>query len=148
MRKILENRYISLIARIIVALVFITFGISKIADPIDFAKDIRNYDMLPLVFVNISAIVLPWIELTTGLLILFGIKIKSNAIIIFGLLTVFNIAVATAWARGLNIECGCYSNITEQIVGWKKLAENFGLMILLLLIYFSKNNISFRNNSE
>ncbi len=138
--KILENKYLQLSARIIVALVFIVFGMSKIAEPAQFAKDINNYGMLPYQLTNLAAIILPWIELISGLLLLLGVRLKTNALLIAAMLIIFNIAVATAWARGLDIHCGCYSDVAEQTVGWQKLVENFGLLILLLIIYFFKNN--------
>ncbi len=149
MDKIIENKYLHLIARIIVGLVFIIFAVGKIATPLDFAKSISNYDILPFFLVNITAIVLPWIELIAGIFLIFGIKIKANSLLIGVMLLVFNLAIIIAWARGLNIDCGCSANVADQKVGWEKLLENFGLIALLILLFFKTNyNFSFDKNDN
>ena len=135
-----KNEYINLAIRIIVGLVFIVTGTSKIVDPTLFAREISNYDMMFPPFINLIAIVLPWVELVVGILFICGIRIKANTILLAAMLLVFNIAVATAWARGLDINCGCYSNIAEQTVGIQKLAENFAMIAILAFVYFFPNN--------
>jgi uncharacterized membrane protein YphA (DoxX/SURF4 family) len=135
-----KNEYINLIIRIVVGFVFVIFGASKIAEPALFAKDISNYDMLWHNFINLSAIILPWIEIISGLFLMFGIRLKANILLIAAMLLVFNAAVAVAWARGLDINCGCYSNVAEQKVGMEKLAENFAMIFALAFIFFFPNN--------
>lgn len=143
MKSILGNEYFIFVARLIVGAVFIVVGVGKITDPNLFAKEIANYRMLPELLINSIAIVLPWIELICGLLLILGVRLRANASVIFILLLLFNIMVATAWARGLNIDCGCYSKIAKQTVGLAKLLENTGLMLLTLLIYlFPKSSLS------
>ena len=144
-----KNEYINLIIRVTVGLIFITFAAGKIAEPAPFAKSIANYDMLPYKLVNLLAIILPWIEIIAGLFLFFGVKLKANILLIASMLVVFNIAVATAWARGLDIECGCYADIAKQKVGLQKLIENFLMLIALLFLYFFPNNkFAFENSNE
>ncbi|MDR0927853.1 MAG: DoxX family membrane protein [Ignavibacteria bacterium] len=141
-----HNQYINLIIRIVVAGVFIFTGISKIIEPTLFAKDIANYDMLWSLLINLMAIILPWLELITGILFLFGIQPKPNAILIAAMLLLFNIAVGVAWARGLDIHCGCYAAVAEEAVGIGKLAENFALLAgVAFVFFFNDNRISFSN---
>lgn len=143
MKSIIGNEYFIFFARLIVGAMFIIVGVSKITDPNLFAREIANYRMLPEILINFVAIVLPWIELICGLLLILGVRLRANAAVIFVLLVLFNIMIATAWARGLNIDCGCYSNIAKQTVGLAKLLENTGLMLLTLLIYlFPKNSLT------
>lgn len=132
---IFGNKYYLLVARIIVGFVFVMVSIGKISDPAHFAKEINNYNILPYMSVNFLAIIMPWIELICGLLIMFGVKLKANSFIIGSMLVVFIAAVASAWARGLNIDCGCYSNIAKQTVGLPKILENTGLIILTVSIW-------------
>lgn len=135
-----KNEYINLIIRLVVGTVFIFTGISKIVSPSLFAKDISNYAMLPTQLVNLMAIILPWIELVSGILFIVGIKIKANLILIAGMLLMFNIAVATAWARGLDINCGCFSDVASQKVGIQKLSENFAMLAGLTFMFIFPNN--------
>ncbi len=139
MKKLLNNEYVLLICRIIVGLMFIVVGVGKIANPEEFAKEIANYQILPYLFVNITAIIIPWIELFAGILLLLGVQTKSSSIVIAVMTVVFTIAVIIAIAKGLNIECGCYSNIASQQVGLPKVLENIGLLILTFIIILSDN---------
>lgn len=144
-----KNEYINLVIRIVVGLIFIIFAAGKISEPTLFAKSIANYDMLPHKLINLLAIILPWIEIVAGLLLMFGVRLKANILLIAAMLIVFNIAITTAMARGLDIECGCYANIAEQKVGFKKLVENFFLLIALLFIYlFPNNKFAFENTNN
>jgi len=139
MEKVINNPYLDLISRVVVGLVFVIFAVEKIADPKFFANEIGNYNIVPNSFVNIIAIVLPWIELVAGLLFISGVKIKANSILLSALLLVFIIGVASAMARGLDISCGC-SKANPSKVGIPKILENLGLIALCALSYFSKNN--------
>lgn len=135
MKKILNNPYLNLIARMLVAWVFIYAAIGKITDPQTFAKEISNYALMPLFSINIIALILPWLELFTGVLLASGVRIRTNAIISGGLLLVFVILVLSAMVRGLNINCGCFSHKIVY-VGWKKVLENSGLIILCVYLFF------------
>jgi putative oxidoreductase len=137
--KTLGNPITILIFRIVIGYVFITFGISKIADPALFAKEIANYDFTPLWTLNLIALILPWIELTTGLLLIFGVTLKANSILIALMLIWFIFMVAVAWGRGLDISCGC-SSVNPQHVGFKKILENTILLIMCIFILFFPHN--------
>lgn len=153
MRKILENPIVILSARLIVGFVFVSFGISKIADPSAFAKEVGNYDLMPLFSLNIIALTLPWIELVVGLMLIFGIRLKANAMLGNILLILFIFMVGIAWARGLDISCGC-SSINPQKVGFPKILENSALLFLSILIYLNPikkltlDNFAGKQNTE
>lgn len=94
---------------------FIYVAYNKLINPEEFAKAIKNYDMLPLQVINIMAIILPYIELFTGIFLILGIYKKGSSAIIAISLFIFIIALATAYARGLNIDCGCgFSSLVQE----------------------------------
>jgi uncharacterized membrane protein YphA (DoxX/SURF4 family) len=132
MVKILSNKYFLLLLRIVLGLIFIFAAIEKIAVPKSFSVSIANYKLLPVELINIPAIILPWIELTSGLLLLLGIAVKENSAILTFLLIVFTIAVIISLFRGLNIDCGCFGTIYGEQIGLLKVCEN----ILLIIIGF------------
>ncbi len=140
MKKIIDNPYVVLIARLVIAGFFIFFGISKIAEPASFANEIGNYNLMPEFVIQLMALVLPWLEIVVGYLILFGIKLRENAILATLLLVSFTLAVAIAFASGLDISCGCSSSGGGQKVGWLKIFENTGLIILTLILSFTNSN--------
>lgn len=133
-KKIISHPIIILICRIIVGYIFLSFGISKLAEPALFAKEISHYDIAPLWSINLIAIFIPWIEILAGLMFLLGVLPKTNSIIIGGLLVFFIIMVASAWARGLNINCGC-SQVNPTPVGLKKIIENSISLIMCIIVY-------------
>ena len=134
MNNFLSNKYLLLLFRIILGFVFIYAGIIKIAVPTGFSDAINNYDLLPLSFVNIFAITLPWIEVVAGLFLLFGISVKENSFIISVMLVVFILAIVISLGRGLNIDCGCFGTSSGTKVGITKLVENIILLTFSLLL--------------
>lgn len=140
MRKILDNSILILIIRIFIGILFIFYGISKVADPSHFANEIGNYNMLPDLVIQLMALIIPWIELIVGMLLIFGINQNENGLIATGLLIIFTLAVAIAFSRGLDISCGCSGSDAGQKVGWLKIFENIGLIILTLALSLTKAN--------
>ena len=132
MAKILSNKYFLLLLRLLLGFIFIFAAIEKIAAPENFSVSFANYKLLPTILINIPAIIIPWIEFTTGLMLLLGIFVKENSAIITTLLIVFTIAIIISLFRGLNIDCGCFGTIYGSRIGLLKVGEN----ILLILSGF------------
>jgi uncharacterized membrane protein YphA (DoxX/SURF4 family) len=129
MVKILSNKYFLLLLRILLGFIFIFAAIEKIAVPENFSVSISNYKLLPAEFINIPTIIIPWIELISGLLLLLGISVKENSAIITFLLIVFTITIIISLFRGLNIDCGCYGTLYGTQIGLLKVCENILLII-------------------
>ncbi|OGU77463.1 MAG: hypothetical protein A2V93_00195 [Ignavibacteria bacterium RBG_16_34_14] len=147
MKKFLANKYLLLLSRLILGFIFIYAGMEKISDPESFARAINNYKLLPFSLINIAALILPWIEVTTGILLIFGIIVKENAFIISALVGIFMITITISLLRGLNIDCGCFGTAGGSKIGIQKLIENFLLILLgIHLVYFGGGEISFSQN--
>ena len=129
-------RVIELAARVVVGLVFLLYGLDKIAHPDDFARAIANYRLLPEALVNLVAVTLPWIELFCGLLLLAGQWVRSAALVSAFLLSVFVIAVSITLARGLDINCGCFSSApsSEGRIGLLTLLRDFTILPIALFV--------------
>jgi len=130
----LKNKWIILIFRLSLGAMFIYVSMDKINDPSTFSDDIRAYQIVPFGFENFLAIILPWLELLTGLALVIGVMVDGAALLSIGLLVVFIIAISSAILRGFNIECGCGLK-EDEIVGAQKLLENtiFFLMGLCII---------------
>ena len=137
MRNFLSNKYLLLIIRFCIGFVFIYAGAEKISSPNDFSISILNYRLFPISIINFLAIVLPWIEIVSGVLLLFGIVVKENSTIIFTLLILFSLAIVISLFRGLSIDCGCFGKGTQ--IGLMKLGENLFMIIgsFLLIVFGS-----------
>jgi len=123
---------------LIVGGVFLYAGAVKIMDPHGFAKNVYHYQLLPDLWVNLSALIMPWLELVTGAALIFQPRWRRGAAAwIFLMLFAFTGAVLSGMMRGLDISCGCLSTSPDAAkIGWRKVAENTGLMILCALAYF------------
>ena len=136
-KKIVSNQYLLFLFRIILGFIFIYSGIIKINDTPGFSNSVYNYKLLPDFLINFLAIILPWIELSTGLLLILGITIKENALIISTLLIIFIIAIIINLFRGLDIDCGCFGTVNGTKIGLTKLIENTILLIMGILLMLS-----------
>lgn len=124
--RILENRILIILLRLILGGLFIYASWGKLLNPEDFGRAIRGYDMLPLGSISILSVLLPYLEFFSGLFLIFGIFKRGSALIIITLLVVFLVGLTQAYARGLSIDCGCFS-VTSK-------AENQGGSYLLIRI--------------
>ena len=85
-------------------------AVSKLANPTEFLGSIYAYELpFPRPLMQFTAIVLPWVELLCGLLLIAGLWMETALTLVSGLLAVFVVATGQAWARGLEIGCGCFS---------------------------------------
>ncbi|MCG6912395.1 DoxX family membrane protein [bacterium BMS3Abin03] len=149
MKSLINNKYLLFLFRIVLAMIFIYAGMEKISDTNGFSISINNYKILPLFLVNIFAITLPWLELTTGILLLFGIKVKENSFIISVLLIIFIIAISISLIRGLNIDCGCFGTVSGTKIGVNKIIEDLVLLLLgVILIKFDSEFLSLVKKSK
>ena len=64
--------------------------------------------------VNLIAIILPWIELTCGLLLILGLLTKGSVFIIDSLLFIFILALGFNLYRGFDISCGWFTLSQES----------------------------------
>ncbi|MGH3566232.1 MAG: MauE/DoxX family redox-associated membrane protein [Pseudonocardia sp.] len=96
------------LARIGLAAVWLISGGLKALDPDQTYVAVRAYEVLPAAGVEVVAAVLPWLEITLGLLLLVGFGTRAVAAISAALLLVFIAGVVQAWTRGLSIDCGCF----------------------------------------
>ena len=146
MKRMLGNDYLLLLVRLFLGFVFLYEGLEKINDPENFARAINNYRLLPFSLINFFAIVLPWMELTAGLLLIFGISVKENSFIITVLLAVFIAAIIISLFRGLDINCGCFGTAGGAKIGVQKVIENLLLILLgLQLVYFGGGTFSLQH---
>jgi hypothetical protein len=98
--------------RLILGGVFVWASIYKILHPAAFAGVIANYQLLPDVLVNGYAVTLPWLELLLGFFLIFGLWLPGAVVLSNLLLVVFSGALVFNVARGLDIDCGCFTSDT------------------------------------
>jgi uncharacterized membrane protein YphA (DoxX/SURF4 family) len=125
-------RWITLMARLVVGLIFIYASVYKILDPGEFAGSIRNYGLIPPVFSNLIALTLPWLEFVSGAFLILGIQTRAAALLTSAMMLVFLGALIYAYSIGLDIDCGCFSSSTESTgrIGLFHLFRDAGVALL------------------
>ncbi len=95
--------------RVSFGLLFVAASLDKIVQPQGFAQVVENYQVLPALLVNPTAILLPWTELVCGVALALGVLSRGAAVILSGLTGVFLAVLAFNISRGLDVSCGCFS---------------------------------------
>jgi uncharacterized membrane protein YphA (DoxX/SURF4 family) len=125
-------------ARLAMAGIFIYASIDKIAHPAAFAKDVYNYQILPDALINLTALVLPWLELLLGLCLLAGVWMPGAVLSVNGLLLLFLAALLFNMARGLDVNCGCFSTGSDAptMSTTYYLARDIGFLALGAFLFY------------
>ncbi|MDI6849820.1 MAG: MauE/DoxX family redox-associated membrane protein [Candidatus Saccharicenans sp.] len=137
--KVLKNRLFLLLLRLVVGGVFIWAAVTKIADPLSFAQDVRNYRLVGQSLSFLTAIILPWVELVAGIFLVIGIFPRSSALLISGLLVFFIILVAVTMLRGIDVECGCFGTFSRK-ADLGLILEDLLWLVMSLVLLFSPEN--------
>ena len=133
-----ETAPVSLVMRVMaiaIGLVFIYAGAVKVIDPIEFARDIDNYKMLPWQVSVALALYLPWLEIFCGIGLITRILFRGSVLIVTALTALFIVATIIAKARGLDISCGCFGHASKYLNFSWHLVLDFVLLIGLLLLW-------------
>jgi uncharacterized membrane protein YphA (DoxX/SURF4 family) len=112
-KRYLTHPWLTIRVQLALGAIFIIAAIPKIADPPSFAHMIYNYRLVPASLINISALVMPWVELLAGLALILGVWKVAARNIIGILLAVFIVAISINLARDNAIDCGCF-NVADR----------------------------------
>jgi uncharacterized membrane protein YphA (DoxX/SURF4 family) len=149
MRRVDDTGVPLLIARLIIGGLFVYMGLVKAADPVEFMKLIREYEMVPAGawwMMNVMAALLPWVEVACGVLMVAGVALRGTASVALAMLVVFTAAIA---ARAIGVyhaggiafcdiqfDCGCGAGVVYICT---KLPENVALSLLAIVVLLSRS---------
>jgi uncharacterized membrane protein YphA (DoxX/SURF4 family) len=123
------------VARLLLAGVWIVAGWLKAVDLDASVRAVRAYQLLPELAAQIVGAGLPLVEIVVGLLLLVGLGVRIAAAVSAVMLAAFVLGIASAWARGLQIDCGCFGSGgtlaagQSPTYGWE-LARDAGLLLV------------------
>ncbi len=131
--------------RVSLGVIFIYASIEKILSPDIFAQAVFNYQIIPESFVNLTAIILPWLELMVGASLIIGYWIPGATLIVTNLLMIFISASLFNLVRGLDVHCGCFSGGILETASSRLaiLRDTFFLVMssyLLYRVFFQKKS--------
>lgn len=94
--------------RLLLTGVWLYAGGSKVGDLDASVRAVKAYQLLPSAVAELVGAALPLVEIGLGLLLLLGMATRLAAAVSALLLAAFTAGIASAWARGLRIDCGCF----------------------------------------
>ena len=137
-------RWVSTAARLVLGGVLLVAGVLKAMDPQSSVTAVRAYELLPAALATVVGWGLPFAEIAMGLLLLAGIATRVVAAATAVLLVVFMFAVASAAARGLSIDCGCFGGgghvAPGQTAYGTELVRDVGLLLLALWLVWKPSS--------
>ncbi|QIG42075.1 DoxX family membrane protein [Nocardioides anomalus] len=135
------------LARLVTGIVWIVAGGLKLADPYASVEAVRAYDLLPESLVPTVGHLLPVVEVVLGALLVLGLLTRGAAVVSALLLAAFIVGIASVWARGLSIECGCFGGGgakegADSAYPWE-IARDSGLLVLsLFLVWLRRSRLA------
>ena len=126
-------RWIIRLLRVALGGVFVYAAWTKLSQPWElFAMGIDSYQVLPLKWVELVARTLPWLELAVGALLIVGRWMRLAGSVTSVLLIVFFTLMVRAYAKGMEINCGCFG--PGEMVSWRTLLRDGSLLAGSLLV--------------
>ena len=130
--------WLALAARLLLGGVLVVAGALKVPDPAAAVRAVRAYQLLPEALVGPVAFGLPALEVVVGLALLAGVLVRASAVAAAVLMVVFLVGVGSAWARGLQIDCGCFGGggqvQTGQTAYPAEVARDTALLLVALAL--------------
>ena len=139
LERFFTHPHLALILRLYIGGLFMYAGISKINNIGQFTVAIATYGIVSYSTAEIMAIVLPWIELISGIFLVAGIGAPFSAAIIAVLLALFSIAIMINLIRGVPLHCGCFRGApasVSDVIGWWEFARDILWVIMTLHVFF------------
>jgi uncharacterized membrane protein YphA (DoxX/SURF4 family) len=144
-REALTSPWLTVRVQIALGLFFVAAALPKLVDPPSFAHMIYNYRLVPGAFVNLMALVMPWLELLAGLALILGLWTRASAFLAGALLLVFVVAISLNLARGNAIDCGCFDvsaankTVAERLAAMRlDIVRDLGMLLMVVQIFGAK----------
>jgi uncharacterized membrane protein YphA (DoxX/SURF4 family) len=131
-------RWVGLGARLLVGGVWIWAALLKLPALESSVTAVRGYQLLPPGLADGVGRVLPMVELVVGVCLVLGLLTRVSAVASAVLQVAFIIGIASVWARGISINCGCfgdggYDPNAASHYPWE-IARDVGLLALSLFL--------------
>jgi len=102
------KEWLGLVVRLVVGGVWIAAAAVKLPDPAQSVAAVRAYELLPSSVVPTVGQLLPVVEVVVGLTLVLGLLTRGSAVVSALLYAAFIVGIASVWARGITIDCGCF----------------------------------------
>ncbi len=137
-------KYIRLLSRLLVGVVFIFSGFVKAVDPLGSAYKFADYfTAFKLGFLEFLAlpmgIFLSAFELILGLTLVLGYRRKTTFTVLLWFMSFFTLLTFILALFNPVSDCGCFGDALI-LTNWQTFFKNVVLMVFVLLLYFGRNS--------
>lgn len=116
------------VAAVIVAVVLLVAGVSKLARPAQWRSQADGLGVLPVL-----AAVVPFVELAIGALLLVQLQRHVVAWFAVALFVAFTALLGLRLAQGKRPPCACFGSLSSKPIGPGHLARNAAFIVIALL---------------
>lgn len=134
-----------MLARLVLGGVLLAAGGLKVFKPTESANAVAAYKLMPSELAHLFGYALPWLEVALAILLILGIMVRPAAFLSGLIMLVFIGAIASVWARGMLIDCGCFGgggeidpSLASQVrrTYFIEIMRDLGLALSALYLYF------------
>lgn len=130
---------ISAFARFFMAYIWIAAGVEKLNKHFTMTQTIEAYQIFTPEWSHYLAYLIGPLEIAGGVLLLLGLFMRPAVKVGIIVLVLFMIGIGQAWARGLDIDCGCFEvdpANTDQVMDYvKTLGRDLFYLVLMVWIW-------------
>ena len=139
--RFLENRYVILVFRLVLAVTFLVSSFGKLVDIEHYSVAmVYNFDILPGPLAIGFGWALPFIELACAIGLLLGVLTRLSALGIALLSISFFITKVILLSRGIDVECGCFGAIGSTMASWSIYLDPAILLLSMTLLFSSRQS--------
>ncbi len=140
MRRLLPSRDAMLSAFVLVVrlglgFIFIVSSVPKIRQPFAFLGSVYGYELVGPQMGVLVAMVLPWVELFTGVCLVGGVFVGGALLASMGMGAMFTFVLASALWRHLDISCGCFSSSAAGKISYVTLIRAIVILLVSMAAY-------------
>ncbi|MFC1738396.1 MauE/DoxX family redox-associated membrane protein [Planctomycetota bacterium] len=110
-----------MLVRLALGCLFIYSSLPKIRQPYDFLSSVYSYELVGPKLGMLIAMVLPLLELFTGICLVGGIFISGALLVSIAMATMFTFVITSVLYRGLEISCGCFGPSAKGMISYATL---------------------------
>jgi uncharacterized membrane protein YphA (DoxX/SURF4 family) len=137
--RLLTHPLVALAFRLYLGGLFVYASLYKINYTAEFAETIASYQLVPYWGVGLMAVILPWIEMISGILLIIGIRTRTVSAVIGFLLILFTLGILYNLALGSEIPCGCFQSLDDPISGWTVFRDLVWLALAVHVFFFDRS---------
>ena len=139
LQAFVNNRYVTLLFRIVLSAIFLLSSYGKLVDIERYSVDaVYNFGILPMWLARPFGLVMPFLELLCALGLLFGVLTRLSVLGATAMSLAFFSAKAIVLSQGRMIECGCFGAIVDTLAS-ATIFMDLPMMLMGLVVMFSSS---------